>query len=399
MAGFRYKPDPAPEVTRFFDQKALKPAFHYRDVLPEEHAIAFTVAKAVKTEILADIRAAVSKAIKTGETLDQFRKELEPRLQALGWWGRQDMTDPKTGETLPVQLGSPRRLKTIYWANTRTARAAGLWERAQRTKRVAPYFLYRLGPSENHRPHHVSKAGTVLPVDHPFWDTWFPPNGWGCKCWIRQVGEDEARELGGVSEPPEIPTRDMVNRRTGQVEHVPQGIDPGWTTNPGKVRARSLVQHFNARIEEAGADAPAVAKAVISDLWASDAPRAYAQMPERVHLPVAFVPGLARRLDARSPLVVVSNDTIAAKARKHAAIDLTRFGLVQEMVETGTAIDMRKEGRGINVWMERDGAWFRAALRLSAEGFLYLATLFRSDRARFEAQLRRFGIWERGDRG
>ena len=40
-------------------------------------------------------------------------------------------------------------------------------------------------------------AGTLLPVDDPWWQTHYPPNGWGCKCWVRQVSRREAERLGG----------------------------------------------------------------------------------------------------------------------------------------------------------------------------------------------------------
>lgn len=390
---YEFTTRPAPEVTAFFDKKSLKPAFHYRDVVPEEHAFAFTVAKAVKVEILAEIRDAVSKALRDGQTLATFQKELEPTLKSLGWWGRKSMIDPKTGETILAQLGSPRRLKTIYWANMRTARAAGLWERAQRTKKVLPYFVYRLGPSERHRPHHAARAGTVLPVDDPIWNEWFPPNGWGCKCWIRQIGVEEADKLGGISEPPEIDYVEVLNKRTGKTEWVPEGIDPGWNSNPGKARAKNLINHFNARIEEAGASAPGVAKKVIGEFWSSRAPEAYSNMAERVHMPVAFVPEIAKRLKAPSALVVVSSDTIAMKAGKHGAIDVAAFGQIQKMLEEGTAIDRRSQGKGVNYWLDTDEYLWRAVLRQSAEGFLYIGTMFVSSANLLKSHLAKYGEW------
>lgn len=36
-----------------------------------------------------------------------------------------------------------------------------------------------------------------MPADHPFWDSHYPPNGWGCSCYV--VGapnEEDARRLG-----------------------------------------------------------------------------------------------------------------------------------------------------------------------------------------------------------
>lgn len=223
------------EALDYFRAKGWQVGFSHLDVFREEHATAFTVAKGMEADVLRDIREAVDAALAEGKTFAQFKAELQPRLEELGWWGRKEMADPLTGEAREVQLGSPRRLKTIYRANLRTARAAGQWDRVQRTKRALPYLLYSLGPSENHRPLHESWAGRILPVDDPFWQTHYPPNGWGCKCRVRQVSAREAERRGGPSRAPEVTTREWVNKRTGEVVEVPRGIDPGWDTNPGAV--------------------------------------------------------------------------------------------------------------------------------------------------------------------
>ncbi|MFW5837705.1 MAG: phage minor head protein [Desulfovibrionaceae bacterium] len=264
MAGLDFSKRPPKEALAWFRAKGLKPGFDHRDVWREEHATSFTVAKAMELDILGDIRAEVDRALADGRTFRDFAKDLTPTLQKKGWWGRKDMIDPLTGETRSVQLGSPRRLRTIYETNMRTARAAGQWERIQRAKEALPYLLYSLGPSREHRPEHVGWHGVLLPVDDPWWTTHYPPNGWGCKCRVRQVSAAEARRLGthGVPAPePEqeidpdtgLPTghlkasavkvqttapptnhRQWVNKRTGEVHHVPAGIDPGWEYNVGQ---------------------------------------------------------------------------------------------------------------------------------------------------------------------
>lgn len=228
---------PPQEALDYFRSKGLAVGFDYRDVWRQEHAVAFTVAKAMTYDVLTAIRGEVDRALAEGRTYREFEKDMIPRLQQLGWWGKQNMIDPKTGLPVKAQLGSPRRLKTIYRANLRTARAAGQWERAQRTKEALPYFEYLLGPSERHRDEHAAIAGTILPVDDPFWDSHYPPNGWGCKCHLRQITRQEATRKGGESHRPNVPEREWLNKRTGEVERLPQGIDPGWDTSPGKARA------------------------------------------------------------------------------------------------------------------------------------------------------------------
>ena len=227
---------PAPrEALEYFRFRGLKIGFDYRDVRPGEHALAFTVAKAMEFDLLKEIRAALDRALGEGMTFRRFEQSVTPLLKERDWWGRREMTDPLTGRQVVAELGSPRRLRTLYRANFRAARAAGLWTRTQRTKDADPYFLYEPGPDEACEPHRAW-AGTLLPVAHPWWDDHFPPNGWDCDCRARLVGEAEARR-GGPTEPP--PRRETArrNERTLRFERVDAGLDPTWATNPGKLWA------------------------------------------------------------------------------------------------------------------------------------------------------------------
>ncbi|SNY91385.1 Phage Mu protein F like protein [Cohaesibacter sp. ES.047] len=377
MADFRIRNAPSKEVTRYLSGKGIKPSFHWRDVSPREHAFAFTIAKMTKLDLLIDTHASLNKALTDGTPFKAWAKEIAPHLAKEGWWGKKEMIDPKTGETIIAQLGSPRRLKTIYWANTRSARAAGLWERAQRTKKALPYFAYRLGPSERHRPHHASKAGVILPVDDPFWDAWFPPNGWMCKCWIEQITRYRANKLGGESERPEIEMVEETNPRTGETVSIPKGVSFGWHGNPGKNRAQTLVDNLNLKLENAGAITPALPKAIIKEFWQSRAPEAYSQMSERVHLPVAYVPKWQGKLDGKTPLVVVSSDTVSVKVGKHMAVEASAFVNVQDVLEFGEAYQ-RKGRRDTTVFHRVDGVWWAVALQRSKDGYFYIATFFRT---------------------
>lgn len=263
---------PPPEASRFLANKDWLPAFSWEDVEPQLHAIAFTVAKAMQIDILSDIREELQRALDEGLPFEQFQRDLRPRLEARGWWGKADMVDPATGQARPVQLGSPRRLRVIYDANLRSARAAGQWERIQRTKRALPYLEYRLGPSERHRPHHQAKEGMVLSADDPFWASWYPPNGWGCKCWVRQITRTEA-EAKGISPSPDIPMADVVNTRTGEVARVPVGIDPGWQHNPGAQRVQASIDLLRDKARRAAPEIARVALRDLEDGWMAERAR------------------------------------------------------------------------------------------------------------------------------
>lgn len=257
--------EPSPEALAFFRNKTSVPSFDWRDVWAEEHAHAFTVAKATRLEVLETIRRSVDQALANGVPFEQFAKELTPRLKSLGWWGSQFAVDPETGEEIIATLGTPQRLRLIYDANIRSAHAAGQWERAQRTKFALPFFLYLHTTSAAPRDDHLAQVGTIAHVDDPYWDTWFPPNGWNCKCGVRQVSQFEAEKHGWKpgSKPPAVPTRPWLNKRTGEIEDIPVGIDPGWHRNPGKLRHANLDELLSGTLDNVD---PALRAAALKDL-------------------------------------------------------------------------------------------------------------------------------------
>lgn len=234
------------EAIAFFKAKGLEIAFDWRDVWQEEHAKAFTVAKAMSRDLLEDIREAVERAIEDGSTLQQFQAELRPKLQRRGWWGTKLMVDPADPEGVakPVRLGSPHRLRTIYQTNLRTAYMAGRWQRYQRTKRLFPYLRYVSVMDGRERPEHGAWHDTILPIDDPWWDTHFPPCGWNCRCDAqplnRRMLDRRGWNVTEAQDVPRFPVKDYVNKRTGEITRIEQGIDPGFSYNVGKAALDGL---------------------------------------------------------------------------------------------------------------------------------------------------------------
>ena len=223
------------EAIAYFEAKGLHVGFDWRDTAAREHIRSFTVAKVMELDLLADIKAAVDRALAEGTSFEQFRDELEPVLRRRGWWGRREVTDPATGETVTAQLGSPRRLRTIFDANIRTAYARGRWKAVERVAEARPWLRYVGVLDGRIRPLHRTWHGTVLRWDDPWWNTHYPPNGWRCRCVVQQLSDDDL-ERWGYSPAPRAPNdgeRFWTNRRTGLSEMVPNGIDPGWAHNVG----------------------------------------------------------------------------------------------------------------------------------------------------------------------
>lgn len=94
-------------------------------------------------------------------------------------------------------------LRTEYNFVHASAAMAARWERfAEDTDR---YFLqYRTAADGKVRPEHAALHGVTLPFSDSFWDEFFPPNGWNCRCTVVQAlkskhattPHDEAMALG-----------------------------------------------------------------------------------------------------------------------------------------------------------------------------------------------------------
>lgn len=255
MTGIRLAPLPPAEAMAYFRSKGLAPAearFDYRDVWRGQHAAQFVVAKAMQDDIAVMLRDGIARAQAEGTGFQGFADELVPKLQAAGWWGRQEMTDPLTDETRLVHLGSMSRLRTIFDTNMRTAAAAGRWAQIQRTKRAFPYLRYRQIDRPTRRLQHQRFDNLVRPVDDPVWERIYPPNGWFCGCWVEQITQGQVdRGEVAVSPPFDMEEVEWENERTGRTEDIPRGIHPGFDVNPGMIwldmenRMRGLEGHPN----------------------------------------------------------------------------------------------------------------------------------------------------------
>ena len=262
---------PPHEAIRTFRAKGFHIGHSWMDTDAATHMESFTVAKAANLDILRDIRAAVDRALAEGVSYEDFRDELQPLLERRGWWGRREMRDPRTGETREVQLGSPRRLRTIFHTNLATAYARGKWERIERTAEDLPYLRYVAVNDERTRPDHSAWHGVILPVTDEWWRTHYPPNGWRCRCVVEQLSADDIERRGYEILPTrpahEGQTRAWHNERTGEDVRVPIGVDPGWDHNVGR---QDSVRAARSVLVEKIADAPvAVAQAAVNEGWDS----------------------------------------------------------------------------------------------------------------------------------
>ena len=258
---------PPEKAIEYLKGKDHRITFDWHEMLDDAHAREFTVAKALRLDVLQEIENALEKTLREGETFATFLKGLAPELQRLGWWGRQEVLNEPTGELRTVQLGSPYRLRTIYQANLQSSYQAGRWQSQWENRVERPYLMYVAVLDSRTRPAHRALHGTIARIDAPFWRHFYPPNGWRCRCRVRALTEAQAIAMvkdgrGVWVKDDGLSFRDVKIPHTGgQTAPVavyrgvdglgqPFTISPdlGWSSNPGLARWQPELAKYSPEI-------------------------------------------------------------------------------------------------------------------------------------------------------
>ncbi len=204
---------PFDEAIDFLKQKAATTTESFRDVWDGAHSKMFMVAGANKKAIVDDFKSEIVKALEKGTTLEEFRAGFDDIVKKHGW-------------SYKGERGW--RTKTIFETNLRTAYAAGRYAQMTEPDTLAtfPYWQYHHSGAVHPRLQHKAWDGTVLPANDPFWSVAYPPNGYGCGCFVTPVSRGGLRRMG-KSGPDRAPDLDQLG--TDQ----PLGVDPSFAYNPG----------------------------------------------------------------------------------------------------------------------------------------------------------------------
>ena len=94
------------------------------------------------------------------------------------------------------------------------------------------YLQYRTAHDNKVRPEHAALHGVTLPITDSFWEEYYPPNGWNCRCTVVQVRKsrypatphDEAMALG--EEALQRDTKGMFRFNPGKQEKAVPDYNP-----------------------------------------------------------------------------------------------------------------------------------------------------------------------------
>jgi SPP1 gp7 family putative phage head morphogenesis protein len=189
------------------DKVPMTPA-QFAKLAREVKAKAFTVARVTKLDLVREVYNLIEKALAEGTTFAEFKSAAREVFDKKGWAGL-----------------APYRLENVFRTNVQTAYAVGRYRQMidPAVLEDRPFWMYDAVNDRRTRPSHMAMDGLVYPADHPFWDTWYPPNGYRCRCSVRSLSESQVRRRG-LAVQAELPT----------VAGRPLLPDPGFQANPAK---------------------------------------------------------------------------------------------------------------------------------------------------------------------
>ena len=239
---FRLEPK---EMIEYFDSKGIKTSENWYEVYEEAHAKAFTVAKMTEADLLKQTQELTSTAIKEGWSKGEFSAKANKLFKENGWSGVKIIRN-EDGSERTIELGTPRRIRNIYHSNIASAQSAARYKQQLEDVDIAPYFRYMCIMDGRTRPEHKAMHGKIFRYDDPVWAALYPPNGWGCRCFVNSLTEAELKRYDYTVEKSDGNLREIETIVGGESKKIPAydftlggkeytlRADAGWGTNIGK---------------------------------------------------------------------------------------------------------------------------------------------------------------------
>ncbi|MDG6274139.1 phage minor head protein [Glaesserella parasuis] len=202
-ASFLLGLEPKEAIEYLHQKKLLASKVFKKELYDSALARATTISKLTDLDITRDIYGSMEKARREGKSFNEWKKTLIGDLERKGWVYGHDkaisrgidgklLADPKTGE----HFGTPRRLNTIYRTNMQQAYSAARYQRYMDNVDNRPYWQYSAVGDKRTRPAHQALNGKIYRYDDPFWATFYPPNGFNCRCTVIALSERDLKRKG-----------------------------------------------------------------------------------------------------------------------------------------------------------------------------------------------------------
>ncbi|MDR9503401.1 phage minor head protein [Brevibacillus agri] len=218
------------EAVKYFGDKLPVTSAEFHKLTEEYKSLAFTVSGYTKAQVLKKFHEELLKAIEDGLTMKDFKESMNDFLERRGYTGLTNF-----------------QADNIFRTNVQTAYQVGHYKQmtSPEVMKLRPYWMYDAVHDSRTRPSHLAMDGRVFRADDPIWNTWYPPNGFRCRCSIVTLSERQVQERGLKVES-EPPVSAEVNGHF--VNILP---DPNFATNPAKHAFKPDLTDYPPALKEA----------------------------------------------------------------------------------------------------------------------------------------------------
>lgn len=388
---------PPKEAIAYFESKGLRPAtgFNYEEVWQEAHVKSFFVTGVMKLDILQDIQKELLSAKKNGT---DFEQNITTILQNKGWYGKGMVIDKTTGQIHGKKL-SAHHIRTILDTNMRMSYMVGRYKQMMANAQNRPFWRYTAIMDRRTRPSHSALNGRVFRFDDPFWDHFYPPNGWRCRCNVVPLdagdmeaqGYDLSSSEGKMSEIDVPISKKDPSRGTARVARFEYAAgkyivpDAGFSYNVGKAALPNLQQVAVQKLAQAPLP---MARAAVKSWVKSPAFKQFYENPQGA-FPVGMLAEKSmRRIGAETGVVQLSGDTMNKQFREHPELSADEYDYVQEAISRGKEI---QDSDTSLIFLLEDAGYVTVVKATKTGKAVFMTSLRRlsSDEAKREREIKR----------
>lgn len=343
----------------------------------EAQAKARAVAGIHRQDIVGEFHAAMYEAAKSGKSFEAWRDEVQGRLKAHDWHLLKDgdIVDGDSGEVLGRGI-TKHRMETIFRTQMQSAYMAGHWQAFEEGRDDAPWLQYSAILDSRTRQSHAAAHGAVYHIDDPFWDYFYPPNGFNCRCTVRALSDSDLKRRNLLPQKAQLEDTEVVVNRKGDTRpakavKLPDGrrfyTDAGFQHNVGKSHLANLGQLQMQRAVELPPKLASVAiqEALKEPKWRAAISKQASEMVDRVNMEKfargemlyigALTPSVLEALAAKnvypqSAVIAMSDERIlhALRNSKNKPLPLAFWKDLPEQLQNPEAILIGTAGRNAN---------------------------------------------------
>jgi len=238
---------PMKEAINYWQKKVPTTPGKFYDLAEVQRVNAFTVSGIGGMDMILDMYNSLGKSFKNGESFHQWKSQYKDLWIENGWTGK-----------------NAWRVDNIFRTNIQTAYNVGRYTQMIQVVDNRPYWMYIAVNDTRTRPTHLALNEKVFLYDHEFWDVFYPPNGYRCRCTVITLSDRQMKKkgleleklnpYGGLIEPIDPKTKQKLPAR-------PLMPDRGFEGNPAKEHYKPDLEKYPDWLKKAFDEAKTIANA------------------------------------------------------------------------------------------------------------------------------------------